>query len=213
MNIYYWLPEWIRDYLKPHSSLQWYFARNSYLQKKGWVRSDKKNIPVDQDGGPLPWYTYPAIDFIEPRLKSDFRVFEYGSGHSSLWYSRRVKEVVSVEDSKEWASEMTDRAPENVEIVYQPDLDQYPLAVSGRGVFDIVVIDGQVRKDCIEPALNALEETGIVILDDFERWEPDDWAHLDQKGFRPLPFFGPKAQRLTESCTAILYRDQNSLQI
>jgi hypothetical protein len=103
--------------------------------------------------------------------------------------------------------------PKGVDIVYQPDLDEYPDEILGRGEFDIVVIDGRVRGECLAPSLRCLKDDGVIVLDDFERWDPDDWKVLTQQGFRPITFFGPKAHRLTESCTAILYRNENCLEI
>lgn len=202
-----------RNFLDSHPLIRWYFAENSYLRTKGWMRSEQVGAPVDRQGDPIPWYTYPAIDFIKPRLEQDFRVFEFGSGHSSLWYSNLVDEVVAVEDSAEWVSEMRDRAPSNLNIVHQPDLTDYPAEVLGRGEFDIIVIDGLARQECVKPTLNAISDNGVVILDDFERWHDRDWRSLREHGFRSLPFTGPKAQRLTTSCTAVLYRDQNCLDL
>lgn len=203
----------IRSALKSYPLIRWYYAQNSYLHTKGWMKSEEIGVPVDQEGRPLPWYTYPAIDFIEPRIQDDFRVFEFGCGNSSLWYSKRVDEVVAVEDSKKWSVEMTNRSPANVTVIHRSDHDVYSTEVTNHGSFDIVVIDGSVRRECVEPTLQAISNEGIVILDDFERWNDDDWNSLRETGFRSLPFVGPKAQRLTESCTAILYRDQNCLQI
>lgn len=216
-RIYHSLPEKVksplRDLLDSHPLVRWYFSEDSYLRDKGWMRSEQIGAPVDRQGNPNPWYTYPAIDFVEPRLEGDFRVFEFGSGHSSLWYSNQVNEVVTVEDSAKWASEMKDRAPSNLTVIHQSDTTEYPTEVLGHGEFDIIVIDGRVRQECVKPTLKAISNHGVVILDDFERWDDSDWRSLREVGFRPIPFVGPKAQRLTTSCTAILYREQNCLGI
>ena len=203
----------IRSALESHPLIRWYFAENSYLRTKGWMRSNEVGAPVNRDGNPIPWYTYPAVDFIDPRIRPDFRVFEFGSGHSSLWYSNRVDEVVAVEDSENWASAMQERSPPNLTVIHEPDLNDYAVEVTVHGSFDIVVIDGRVRQNCVAPTLEAITDDGVVILDDFGRWEDDDWTRFRDAGFRALPLVGSKAQRLTESCTAILYRDRNCLDI
>lgn len=216
-RVYHSLPKILQDpirsVLESYPLIRWYYAENSYLRTKGWVRTERTGAPVDQSGDPIPWYTYPAIDFIEGRVRNDFRVFEFGSGNSSLWYSSRVDEVVAVEDSEQWAAKCQERAPKNLTVVHEPDLDEYPAAVTGRGPFDMIIIDGPVRQECVAPSLDAIANQGVIILDDFERWDEDDWAQLRDAGFRALPFTGPKAQRLTESCTAVLYRNQNCLNI
>lgn len=76
-------------------------AYNDYLRTEGWVLSEGAGMPVDDDGAPVPWYTYPCIDFLEARLDPSLSVFEYGSGLSTIWYARRVDEVVGVEHSQE----------------------------------------------------------------------------------------------------------------
>ena len=48
----------------------------------------------------VPWWTYSAIDLVETWLRSHrrpIRVFEFGSGASTLWLARRVDEVHTVE--------------------------------------------------------------------------------------------------------------------
>src|SRR5437016_5174452 len=60
------------------------------LRSEGWSKSNRLGLPLAADGSPLPWYTYSAIHFLEPRLRDDLKVFEYGSGHSTLWYAARV---------------------------------------------------------------------------------------------------------------------------
>jgi SAM-dependent methyltransferase len=50
----------------------------------------------------MPWITFSAIDFLKRVLHTDMRVFEYGSGGSTLFWARRVKELVSIEHNKSW---------------------------------------------------------------------------------------------------------------
>ena len=50
----------------------------------------------------LPWWTYPAITRSTIWPTRSARVFEYGSGASSVWLGSPAREVHSVEHSKEW---------------------------------------------------------------------------------------------------------------
>lgn len=54
----------------------------------------------------IPWITFSAIQFLKRILSSDMRVFEYGSGGSTLFFARRVSEVISVEHDDEWADKV-----------------------------------------------------------------------------------------------------------
>src|SRR5262245_28763699 len=51
----------------------------------------------------VPWLTFGAVRFLESRLASTQRVFEYGSGGSTLFLARRVEQVISVEHDVRWA--------------------------------------------------------------------------------------------------------------
>lgn len=215
--IYQQLPAQIKQLVRPavqrYPAIRMSYAKNSYIRTTGWTQSAYSGAPINSHGEPIPWYTYCSIKFLQSRLQNDFRVFEYGSGNSSLWYSSRVNDVVTVEDHTEWAAKMRDSAPPNLKVVHEPDLDNYPTVITKYEKFDIVVIDGRTRQACVTPALKSVTNDGIIILDDFERWSQTDWRTLRESGFRVLRFVGMKAQRLTESCTAILYRDQNCLGI
>lgn len=71
------------------------FSGNSYLATSGWLRSRRDKAAVDRSGQPLPWFTYPSVQFIATRIGRGLSVFEYGSGASTLWWAARVRTVVS----------------------------------------------------------------------------------------------------------------------
>ena len=73
-----------------------------YLNDKGWFSSVVSGGLSRNNEEELPFYTYPAIKFIERITQKSDKVFEYGIGGSSFWWARRVKEVVSVEHNPQW---------------------------------------------------------------------------------------------------------------
>ena len=73
----------------------------NYLGKRGWARSVVENASIDLDG-PIPWYTYPSILDLKRVVRPEARVFEYGSGNSTIWWQSRAREVVSVEHDRPW---------------------------------------------------------------------------------------------------------------
>ena len=50
----------------------------------------------------LPWISYGALKYLESYLKSPMSVLEFGCGGSTLYFSRKVSRVISIEDNKEW---------------------------------------------------------------------------------------------------------------
>jgi hypothetical protein len=216
-RIYNPFPEAVKEKLTEYFNkfdifllMKHFYPRNSTLRKKGWFRTAKIHRPVDGDGNPIPWYPYPAIDFLEKRIDDNLRVFEYGGGFSTIWYAQRVENVVCVEHSKEWVAEIAEKIPQNGKIIHAVE-QEYIKKPSSFSRFDIIVIDGISRRDCISPAMNNLSNTGVIIIDDFDRYAPHEYQELIQKDFNYIPFYGFKQPGY--SCTAVFYRDKNCLGI
>ena len=72
------------------------------LEPMGWIRSAKEEISVDNEGRPTPWWTIPAIEFMNSVVSKHWRVFEYGCGHSTLWWQEKVNQVIGVDHDAEW---------------------------------------------------------------------------------------------------------------
>jgi predicted O-methyltransferase YrrM len=57
----------------------------------------------------IPWLCFSAIELLDRYLRPEMRVFEWGSGGSTLFFSRRVSRVWSVEHDPEWHREVRSR--------------------------------------------------------------------------------------------------------
>ena len=145
----------------------------------------------------IPWWTYGAIDAVEMHLDSlegQARVFEFGSGASTVWLGRRSAEVHSVEHDTSFADVMrrvlsdagvTDTVklieappetsarpqvrsgrPGEDELDYAPYVDA--LAQTG-GKFDVICVDGRARVACALAAVEYLKADGILVWDDSQR--------------------------------------------
>lgn len=127
---------------------------------------------VDKQGNPIPWYTYPAIEYLSQFDFSDKNVFEFGCGNSSRFWARRTAKVISVEDNAEWLGKWQKEFTEqNIEIRYREEGEGYYNAIleDKDELYDLIVIDGKKRAECAEVALQKLAKGGIVILDDSDR--------------------------------------------
>lgn len=187
------------------------------LKEDGWFRSFHENAPVDADGKPVPWITYPALEFLRKRVLAGMSVFEYGSGGSTLWWASKVKEIVSVEHDKEWCGKIKSKMPGNVTLYHielGPD-ELYSKKISEfKNKFDIVVIDGRNRVKCAINSLAALKEDGIIVWDNTERKEYEKgYQYLHENGFRRIEFVGLAPLINYKSETSIFYRQGNCLGI
>jgi len=160
----------------------------------GWTRSVLQRRAIDRVGQPLPWYTYPATEYLRTIDFSDARVFEYGSGHSSVFWARNAKEVHSVEDNPEWAAVIRAFSIPNLTVLDSHGRDDYvrmPDRVGG--LFDVVVIDGKHRHDCVHVACRVSKPTGMIVFDNAD-WYPkacrqmrdNGWFQIDFAGFGPI---------------------------
>jgi len=190
---------------------------SGFLFEKGWWESWKVKSPIDKNKNPLPWVTYSFIDFIENRLKKDMIIFEYGSGNSTLYYGAKVKEVHTVEHDLEWFEKLEKAMPINVIIKYT-QLEyggDYAKSSLNSGIkYDIVIVDGRDRVNCMINSLNSIKNNGVIILDDSERKAYGKGINeLYNSGYKNLDFWGISPGLHYHKCTSIYYKNQNILGI
>jgi hypothetical protein len=187
--------------------------RGGPLFEDGWFRSYREKASIDAAGLPLPWLTYPAIAFLLKRIRPEMSVFEYGSGGSTRWWASRVRNVVSVEHDRTWFEEVRKYQQAHVK-AYQIDLSyggEYSRKIQEfQNCFDVVVVDGRDRVNCLKNCLQALKPSGVVILDNSDRPEYSEGIEfLLVNGFKRLEFVGPCPIVNYKSETSIFYRDEN----
>jgi hypothetical protein len=204
--------------LKRLPFLRYVLLRRAFLKDSGWAASTRANSPVDRDGRPLAWYTYAALGFLEPRLRPEMEVFEYGAGNSTLWWASRTSFVASVESDPDWVALLTPRLPENVDLRFEPLTENGPYAHSASArerLFDIIVIDGFDRNNCALNCLAALKLNGVLVWDnsDWRQLYGDALAQLETQGFREIQFGGLGPLNGYGWATSVFYRSDNCLGI
>jgi hypothetical protein len=158
----------------------------------GHERSRKEKKPVDANGNPLPWFTYPAIDFLSQFDFKNKAIFEYGCGMSTLFWLQREAVVYGVEDNPSWFNEVVKISEGKAHIKLLKE-DDYVQAIKSLNLkFDLIVIDGKNREACLYASLDYLNENGILILDNADR-HPGLCKSVREKGFIEIDFhgFGP----------------------
>ena len=190
---------------------------NSYLETTGWKRSLREGHPSSSEGHAVPWMNYPTVAFLSPRLRNDLSMFEFGAGYSTLYFSGILGSVRSVEYNEYWFNSLEEKLPENCEIVFVPkDKDgDYCRAIHlTDDMYDLVLVDGRDRVNCIKQSIPRLKDGGVIILDDSDRERySEGFTRLRNAGFREITFEGmaPMATKRVQS--TVFYRDQNCLGI
>lgn len=85
---------WVAQYPKELRPLSWMRDFNSWR-----VERDSTSSPLDRAE---PWFCYSAIRHLKKVVKPETRVFEYGSGGSTLFYAKHCAKVVTAEHDAEW---------------------------------------------------------------------------------------------------------------
>lgn len=161
----------------------------------GQWQSIKQGKATDAFGEPIPWYTYPAVEYLSSFTFDKCDVFEFGSGNSSLFWARRSRSIVSVEDNIEWFHHVGSLAQNNQLVIHRDLEDDYVRSLSEQDkFFHIIIIDGKWRRKCIDEAIKYLVDGGIIILDNADRSvELEASKFLRENNFLQIDFsgFGP----------------------
>ena len=123
------------------------------LCKYGFIKSKKTNMIIDNDENAIPWYTYPAIEFLKKFDYSEKEIFEYGSGFSSVFWSEKCKKLISIESNNKWYEEVKKYNLINQELIYEENEIEYAKNIYRRDKYDVIIIDGIRRDLCAKEAI------------------------------------------------------------
>jgi hypothetical protein len=187
------------------------------LSQDGWVRSYLEGQSVNLNGNPIPWITYPTIDFLTQRLPRMEDVFEYGSGNGTHWWAQKSDRVRSVEHDTEWYHKMVKSLPENVELYYESLTNgssyEEKILIDDR-YYDAIIVDGRHRNACMVHSIKRIKPNGIIILDNSDRPEYKEGIdHMISNGFRKIEFSGFCPIVNFKSQTVVFYKSHNILGI
>jgi hypothetical protein len=177
-----------------------------------WIQSNCRERTPLQDQ--MPWLTYGALRWLRNNVRKDMTTFEYGSGGSTLYFARKVRQHYAVEHDQGWYQivqkalgeksagnvHLTLKAPSHISDPnygttkknlrgssfreYASFIDRFP-----DRSFDIILIDGRSRNACIRHAIRKVQASGHIILDNSERAEYADGISV-LTNFERKDFFG-----------------------
>lgn len=187
------------------------------LLRKYIIYNYYKINPIDLE---LPWISIDALKRIEKKLSITMKVFEFGSGGSTIFFSKYVELVCSVEHDSDWydlvKSKLNSMNIQNVRLkLYQPSkildatkkihrsytkkeflnynfydyvnhIDIYPIEY-----FDLILIDGRSRADCLEVSVSKLNSGGILVFDNADRDEYQIAINKHLRTWKVEKYYGP----------------------
>lgn len=184
--------------------------RTLFVRRALW-QSIGSGVPVDGRGGPVPWITFPALDYLSQLDFSQADVLEYGGGQSSLWWAARARTVTTVEGRAAWAEKIRAQAPRNLQVIGPVEGTEYVEApLKDKQVFQIIVVDGLMRPECARAALPFLAEGGLLILDNAD-WYTPLCGWLRGEGMMQIDFHGFGPVNDYTWCTSVFMRNATVL--
>ncbi len=159
-----------------------------------WVRSLLAIYDFDDFVGlDVPWWSFRSTDATAAFLshRPDARVFEWGSGASTVWLAQRARSVTTIENDPVWAAKITAVIPGNGELRVIPgsygpgrvagavsaragyegvDFSDYVASIDNTdALYDLIVVDGRARGACLTAALDHLAPDGMIVFDNVDR--------------------------------------------
>ena len=154
-----------------------------------WQKSLGENASPVADT--RPWMTFDAIDAISEFLDQSKRIFEWGSGGSTLFFRTRATHVISIEHSASYWSELNSLLSKEgheylliePDAIGEDDSEFESIVYPGKSfksycnsinnypdkAFDLVCVDGRCRNACLANSLDKVAEEGMLVLDNSER--------------------------------------------
>lgn len=194
------LPKKIINAIRPYyKQLQnFYVLSNQY----GQFSSIKKWSCIDKANNPIPWYTYPTIEYLSNLDFSDKVILEWGGGQSSLFWAKRCKKLVTIESNPDWFKIIAEKKMKNQDvylktsIVSKDSVENYGLFPQTLECqFDVIIVDGATidgkttRPICLNTAMKIIKNNGMIIFDNSD-WYPDTCYILRKHGFIQIDFHG-----------------------
>ena len=183
----------------------------------GHFKSSLKKKSVSRKNDSLPWYTYPAIDFLRTRSFVDKTIVEFGGGQSSLWWSKHAQRVITFEDNKAWFDSLKKQLPPSVELFLVSNESRVKCATEVNqkledlniNQVDILVIDGLFREEMVEIACKYVSPGGAIICDNAEGF--GFYENFLDRHFSRVDFYGHAPGVMLPHSTSIYFKEQSFL--
>jgi len=137
-----------------------------------------------------PWMCPGTIAFCESHLSPSMTALEFGSGRSTMWFSKMVGRLTSVEHDRQWYEQVRQQLaeakisnvdyrlvplnhpksePERVDYSPVPDYVAVADGVPDKSI-GFAVVDGHYRTNCVRHLVPKIATGGYLLVDDINMW-------------------------------------------
>ncbi len=135
-----------------------------------------------------PWLTKDAVLLLDQLLNKDDVGLEFGSGRSTMWFARRVKELISIEHDEKWFNWVSKKLQENNlnNVRYNLKSESEYLDIFKEikdGSLDFILVDGLKRDEAAILSLAKIKTGGLLIIDNINWFIPSNsYSPSSKKG-------------------------------
>lgn len=123
----------------------------------------------------LPWMHRKEIDLVKSYLHTSYKMFEWGCGGSTLYFSEYVRLYRSIEHNLQWFQKIKPQIKENTELYHINNSNDYKDYINAISLYedsyDVILVDGRHRVSCSIKAKEFLKKDGILLVHDFFKRE------------------------------------------
>ena len=189
--------------LNPSTKLDFFYT---YLKSIGVFNSKSHNV-INGDGEIIPLLTTSFLNWFETQNWSSMKLLEFGSGGSTLYFSKFFKSVTSFETNKDWYEKISSKAPKNVSVIkVKSIIDSLKTnSIESINNFDAILIDAGENRAKITRWLVNENFEGAIFFDNSDNYR-NSIGVLIENGYIEIPFFGLKPIKDYLDCTSILIK-------
>ena len=160
-----------------------------------------KNRMINEEGIMYPNFPRKCVEWlisIQDNIKN-YSVYEYGAEAAVAWWRKKSDDYTGLTASEGAAKAMNCR--------HRWDEDRYVGDILSAGIkapteeklYDIIIINGKWRDECIIPALQRIKKGGYIIINNY---------HQNKTEFRPA--YWQLTTPLLEKQPVVIFHDENS---
>lgn len=133
---------------------------------------------IDETGYPM--MAEHEVEYIKAFITNNGvrTVLEWGSGNSTLYFPKecpKLEKWVSIEHNGHYRNYLKDKLSPIVDYrCFEEDIEAYIHGADGE-TFDLILVDGMMRKECWQQAYSLLNPHGRILLHDSGRKEYQEW--------------------------------------
>jgi hypothetical protein len=181
-----------------------------HLENFSFDEDKQKNIidilKLKGMGKEMPMLSLPFLDWFNSFDFKEFNFLEFGSGYSTIYFSKIVKSVTSYETDEDFYKFMLNK---NLKSIDYKLIDTKKIIL---GEFDmptekklIVLIDCDFNRYHVCKNILIKSNPEIIILDNSE-WYPEACSILYEKEYNEIPFWGIRPEENYEKCTSVFLK-------